>query len=48
MQLSRNQKTLSQSFALFLKSKSNFKHFEKKDDPHILCISEITDCKRQG
>ena len=27
----------------FLKSSFNFKHFEKKDESHTLCISEIID-----
>ena len=43
MQLSQKQKTFSQFFAAFLKSTLNFEHFEKKDDPHRFCISEITD-----
>ena len=42
MQLSQKQKTFSEFFAAFLKSAINFKHFEKKDDPHRFCISEIT------
>ena len=42
MQLSQKQKTFSQFFAEFLKSRLNFKHFEKKDDPHSFCISQIT------
>ena len=45
MQLSQKQKTLSQYFYKFLKSTLNFEHFEKKDDPHRCCISEITDSK---
>ena len=43
MQLSQKQKTFSQFLAAFLKSRLNFKHFEKKDNPHSFCISEITD-----
>ena len=42
----RNKK--SELFAAFLKPKSTFKYFEKKDDLHILCISEITGCERRG
>ena len=42
MQLSQKQKTFSQFFAEFLKFRLNFKHFEKKYDPHSFCISEIT------
>ena len=45
MQFSEKRKTFSQSFAPFLESNSNFKHFEKKDDRHSYCISEITDCE---
>ena len=42
MQTSQKQKNFSRFFAEFLKSKFNFEHFEKKDDPDIFCISEIT------
>ena len=45
MQLSQKQKTFSQLFALFLKSRLNFRHFETKDDPHRFCILEVTDSK---
>ena len=48
MQFSEKRKTFSQSFAKFLISPSNFKHFEKKADRHSECISEITDCKKLG
>ena len=40
--LSRKQKTFSQFLSSFLKSTLNFQHFQKKDDPHSRCISEIT------
>ena len=40
--LSQKQKTFSQFFSAFLKSTLNFEHFQKKDDPHSRCISEIT------
>ena len=43
MQLSQKQKTLSEFFTLFLKSRLNSNFFGKKDDPHRFCISEITD-----
>ena len=43
MQMSQKQKKFSSFFAEVLKSKFNFEHFEKKDDPHSFCISEITD-----
>ena len=40
--LSQKQKAFSQIFSSFLKSTLNFEHFQKKDDPHSRCISEIT------
>ena len=43
MQLSHKQKTFSQFFAPFLKSRLNFEYFFKKDDLQRFCISEITD-----
>ena len=43
MQLSQKQKTFSEFFAAFLKSRLNFKYFVKKDDPPRFCIFEITD-----
>ena len=39
--LSQKQKTFSQFFSQFLKSTLNFEHFQKKDDTHSRCISEI-------
>ena len=44
MQLSqKNKKTFYQFSASFLKSRLNFESFEKEDQPHSFCISEITD-----
>ena len=43
MELSEKEKTFSQFFAVFLKSRLNSKHFETKIDPHSFCISEFTD-----
>ena len=43
IQLSQQQKTFSQFFAVFLKFRLNFKHFETKHDHHRFCISEVTD-----
>ena len=40
--LSHKQKTFSQFFCPFWKSTLNFEHFQKKDDPHNRCISQIT------
>ena len=48
MQLYKKQKTFCQLLSAFLKSRSNFKRFEKNDDLPNLCISEITDCERLG
>ena len=42
IQLSQKQKTFAQFFAAFLKSTLNFEHFQKKDNPHSRCISQIT------
>ena len=46
MQLSQKQRTFSQYFAAFLKSRLNFEYFEKKYDPHRFCISKITASKK--
>ena len=48
IQFSKKQKTYSQFFSEFLKSKLNFEHFFKKDNPHSLCISEIAEWERRG
>ena len=40
--LSKKPKTFSQFFCAFLTSTLNFEHFQKKDDPHSRCISQIT------
>ena len=42
MQISKKQKTFSEFFFAFSKSILNFKHSEKKDEPHSSCISKIT------
>ena len=43
MELSEKEKTFSQFFAAFLKSRLNSNYFETKIDPHSFCISEFTD-----
>ena len=43
MQLYQKEKTFSQFFAAFMKSRLDFEHFGKKDDPHRFCNFEITD-----
>ena len=45
IQLSQKEKTYSQSFSAFLKSRLTFKHFEKEIDAHSFCICEFTDSK---
>ena len=42
-QLSEKQKTFSEFFLAFLRSRINLKHFETEDDLHRFCIFEITD-----
>ena len=48
MELFKKQKTFSAFFAPFLKFTSIFGNFERKDDPHRLCIFRIRDCKKHG
>ena len=40
--LSQKRKTFSTFFSAFLKSALNFAHFQKKDDSHSRCSSQIT------
>ena len=40
--LSEEPKKFSEFFSAFLKSKLNFEHLKKKDDPPSRCISQIT------
>ena len=40
--LSQKRKTFSIFFCAFLKSTLNFAHFQKKDDSHSRCSSQIT------
>ena len=46
--LSQKQKAFSQFFLAFSKSTLNFEHFQKKDDPRSLFISEITHSEKRG
>ena len=41
MQLSQKKKIFPQLFAAFLKSRLNFKHFQKKDDPDIFVFWKL-------
>ena len=43
MHLSQKENDFSEFFSPFFESSLNFENFQKKDDPHSLCISEITD-----
>ena len=47
IQLSREQKTFSEFFFAFLKSRLNFEHFQKKDDSNSWGISKITKSEKQ-
>ena len=40
--LTQKRKTFSQFFSAFFKSTLNFAQFQKKDDSHSRCISQIT------
>ena len=44
--LSLKPKQFSEFFSAFLKSTLNLEHFQKNDDPHSRCISEITVSKK--
>ena len=46
--LSKKSKTFCCCFIAFLEPTLNFKHFEKKFEPHGLSISEIIDSERRG
>ena len=46
--LSQKNKAFSQFFLAFSKSTLNFEHFQKKDDPRSLFISEITHSEKRG
>ena len=48
MILSQRENIFFLIFFEFLKSILNLEHFEKKDEPHPWCISEIKDSKKRG
>ena len=48
MRVSKKRIAFSDFFSAFLEFRLNFEHFEKKYDPHSLCIFEIRDCQRFG
>ena len=45
MQISHKPKTFSGFFIASMKSTLNSEYFEKKDQSHILSITEIIDCE---
>ena len=47
-ELSRKQTAFSQLLLACWKSTLNFEHFQKKDDPHSIFISEITNSEKRG
>ena len=48
VKLSKKLKTFSKVFYAFVEFRLHFQHFEKKDDPQRLYISEIGDCERRA
>ena len=48
MQLPQKQKKISGFTSGFSKLTLNFKHFQKKDDPHSWYFSEIPDSQKSG
>ena len=46
--LSQKHKAFSKFFLAFSKCTLNFEHFQKKDDPRSLFISEITHSEKRG
>ena len=48
MQLSKNQKNLSQFFSPFPESTWNFQYFQQKDEPKKWFLTEIIDWKKRS
>ena len=48
MQLYKKLKAFSSVFTAFQKTTFNFEHFEKKVEPHSICISEMIDGERRA
>ena len=46
--LSEKQKNFSEFFIPFLESPSHFEHFQKEEDRHSYCFSEISDRPKLG
>ena len=47
MHLSQKKKYFSQFISPFFEFALNVEHFQQKDSPHSLCISEIIDHERR-
>ena len=47
MHLSQKENNFCEFFSAFFESALNLEHFQKKDDPHSLCISEITEHEKR-
>ena len=47
-QLSQKQKPFYQLLLAFSKSALNLEHFQRKDDPHSIFLSEITHSGKRG
>ena len=48
MQLYQTRKIFSEFFFSFSKFRFNFEHFQKKDEPHSLCILQLRGSKKRG
>ena len=48
MHLPQKRKIFSELFGAFFESVLNFEYFQKKDHPHNLCFSEITDHEKRA
>ena len=48
MHFSQKQNIFTEFFLAFFDSGVNFEHFQRKDDPHSLCISKIIDHERRA
>ena len=48
MQLSQKQKTFTEFFRYFAKSRFNFEHLKKKYDPHSWCVNVLMDSEKRG
>ena len=44
----KNKTLFLEFYSAFFESALNFKNFQKRDHPHSLCISEITDHERRA